>query len=332
MSEAAAPVLRETQVPGSQDVGSAQSKEAQDVRRTQPTEAQDPERALPPGVEIGKPARTPGLQDVKRGAMTVFSMGDYSKIALRLEAASKRLVADCRLEPGDRVLDVAAGNGNVAVSAARRGARVVALDLTTAMVQAGRRRTSVSGLDVEWIRGDAEALPFADEQFDCVASVFGASMAPQPAMAAEELFRVVRPGGKVAMANWTSEGLASKLGAIMTSYLGSPPMRQRKKHPRTYGWGHEDGVRELFQKWADEVSFRRSILRSKFKCFESYQRFQEANFGALMLAKRKLPTEQYEEMVGEIRVLTLAANTSPDGALWIDNEYLQVIAIKKPAA
>jgi ubiquinone/menaquinone biosynthesis C-methylase UbiE len=119
------------------------------------------------------------------------------------------------------VLDVAAGNGNLAVLAAREGAAVVASDLTPAMLELGRMRTEGERLGVEWVEADAEALPFEDERFDCAASVFGAMFAPRPEVAARELVRVVRPGGTIGMANWTPAGFIGQWFQVATGY--GPP-------------------------------------------------------------------------------------------------------------
>lgn len=284
------------------------------------------------GIRVSQPApatlpviSTEGLREMKRGAAAVFSMGDYRKIAMQLDDASSRVISACEIGPGQELLDVAAGNGNAAIRAARRGARVVACDLTPAMIRWGRDRCEAEGVDVRWVRGDAEDLPFGSGRFDCATSVFGASMTPRPTTAAAEIFRVVRPGGLVGMASWALDGLAARLGEILTRGLGMGAGRPESP----WRWGDEAGVRALLEPWADKTLLRRAKIRSKFKSFEHYREFKEANFGILIAAKKKMAPGRYEEMIKEIRELALSSNVSPNGALWIDSEYLLVMARKK---
>jgi ribosomal protein L17 len=136
----------------------------------------------------------------------MWSEGNYPAIAEVLMPVARALVDACAISAGQEVLDVAAGTGNVAVVAAEEGASVVASDLTPTLIDLGRARSAEAGLDIEWVEADAEALPFEDARFDCVTSTFGAMFAPRPEVVARELFRVVRPGNTVGMANWTPEG------------------------------------------------------------------------------------------------------------------------------
>ena len=148
---------------------------------------------------------------LKQTTKAVWSLGDYRPIARLLEPAAHELVQACRIGAGQDVLDVAAGNGNCALAAARRGAWVVASDLTPALVQLGRARTQAAGLAIGWVEADAEQLPFAAGRFDCVTSVFGAMFAPRPEVVAAELFRILRSGGILGMANWTPKSFGKQL-------------------------------------------------------------------------------------------------------------------------
>ncbi|MFB3739478.1 MAG: class I SAM-dependent methyltransferase, partial [Candidatus Velamenicoccus archaeovorus] len=150
------------------------------------------------------------LEELKRGASTMWGLADYRPIARAIFPDAVALVEACGIRPGMAVLDVAAGTGNLAVAAARRGARVVACDFSPRMVEWGKARTAEEDLAVEWHVADAEALPFEDGRFDVVGSAFGAMFAPRPDVAAAELFRVAKGGGLVAMANWTPEGYSGR--------------------------------------------------------------------------------------------------------------------------
>jgi len=159
---------------------------------------------------------------IKEMTKAMWSLGDYSLLAKQLEEAARQLVDACVISSGQEVLDVAAGNGNCAIAAARKGAHVVASDLTPTMVQLGQARTAAEGQDIEWVEADAEDLSFEAGRFDCVTSVFGAMIAPRPEIVASEMFRVAKPGGTVGMANWTPGSLTKKMGEVASRY--SPPL------------------------------------------------------------------------------------------------------------
>ena len=171
---------------------------------------------------------------VKASTREMWSLGDYTPLAQTLEPAARELVDSCGISSGDEVLDVAAGNGNCAIAAAQKGARVVASDLTPAMVTLGRQRTAAAGFDIEWAEADAEDLPFEENRFDAVTSVFGAMIAPRPDLVASEMFRVVKPGGVVGMANWTPASFMRKLSDVSSKYL--PPRPEDFPTPSPGAW------------------------------------------------------------------------------------------------
>ena len=155
----------------------------------------------------------------------MWALGDYSKLSEILRPAALALCDACAVSAGQEVLDVAAGDGNFALACAAEGASVVATDLSPAMVELGRARSEAEGYDVEWVLGDAEALPFAAERFECVGSVFGAMIAPRPEVVARELFRVVRPGNTVGMTAWTPGSFSSELFMLGTPLPATPERR-----------------------------------------------------------------------------------------------------------
>ena len=170
----------------------------------------------------------------------MWGLGDYAELSEALRPAAEALADACAVSAGQEVLDVAAGDGNFAIACAREGASVVASDLSPGMVERGRARSEAEGYDIEWVEADVEALPFEDGRFDCVGSVFGAMIAPRPRVVAEELFRVVRPGGTVGMTAWTPEGFSAELFRLGRSY--APPSDQ----PLSDEWSVEENVRERF--------------------------------------------------------------------------------------
>src|SRR3954468_11655278 len=175
---------------------------------------------------------------MKQRSAEAWGQGDYARIAELILPVSRALVDACAISAGQEVLDVAAGNGNLTVLAGEEGASVVASDFSPGQVELGRRRTADEGLDVEWVIADAEELPFEDDRFDCTASVFGAMFGPRPERVAQELFRVVKPGGTVGMANWGPYGSQGELFECMSKY--GPPLPEGVPKPRE--WGIEEGV------------------------------------------------------------------------------------------
>jgi SAM-dependent methyltransferase len=169
----------------------------------------------------------------------MWELGRYERIAELIADLGRDLVAAAEVRPGRRVLDVAAGTGNATVPAARAGARVVAVDVTPELVEVGRRATA--GLDVGWVVGDATALPFADASFDVVLSAVGAMFAADRAATARELVRVCRPGGLVALANWTPDGGVGRFFALLDRYAEPP-----SDGPSPTLWGDAAQVRSLF--------------------------------------------------------------------------------------
>ena len=183
------------------------------------------------------------MDDQKTAPSTVWALGDYHRFAKQMVwSVGPELVEACEIGSGQDVLDVAAGTGNVAIRAAEAGANVVASDLTPESLAAGEQEARERGVEIEWVVADAQALPFADGEFDAVTSAFGAMFAPDHQAAADELLRVCRPGGAIGMANFTPEGGVGEFFGVFAPYLPSPP--QGAQPPVL--WGDEEHVRKLF--------------------------------------------------------------------------------------
>lgn len=261
------------------------------------------------------------LDALRERTRSAWSEGEYAQLAELTWQAAGPLVDACAVSAGQEVLDAAAGTGNAAVLAAREGARVVALDLTPAMVEQGRARTAEDGLDVEWLVGDVEELPFPDGSFECVLSVFGAMFAPRPERAAAEMFRVLRPGGTLGLASWTPDGYQGRSSAISRSYSPLP-----EGVPAPTDWGDEATVRERLENLASSLDLDRRNVRFAFDSPEAMERFFLAVAGPAIALRRSLPPERYEAMRQEQRQLVAECNTATDGSVLIDVEYLQVVA------
>jgi ubiquinone/menaquinone biosynthesis C-methylase UbiE len=259
---------------------------------------------------------------VKDMTKAIWSLGDYSPLAKLLDGAAREVVEACAVSPGDEVLDVAAGTGNCAIAAARKGAHVVASDLTPALVEIGRARTNTEGLDVEWFDADVEDLPFEDGRFDFVTSVFGAIFAPRPALAASEMVRVLRPNGIVGMANWTPESFSRQMMDVVSKYAPPSPVDL----PSPFQWGAEDTVRSLFEGVAS-IQLDRRVLDWKFESFEAMRDVFESHGGAVM-AKRMQPPDVYESTGRDLEDLVREVNRGTQDGILIRNEYLLVVAHK----
>lgn len=261
--------------------------------------------------------------ELRERSRAIWSLGNYPELARVLEPAARAVVDACAISPGETVLDVATGNGNAAILAARRGAAVVALDLTPAMLEQGSARTAQEGLAVEWVEGDAEELPFEDGRFDRVVSVFGAMLAPRPERAASELFRVLRPGGTVGMANWTPEGFQGRVFAINNRHVPGP-----QGVPPSSEWGREEVVAARFEGLAADIRTDRRSLRLEHESPEAMRAWFEENAGPAVAARRFLPAEANEAIAAETLDLVREVNQATDGSVVIDAEYLLVIARK----
>ena len=236
--------------------------------------------------------------------------------------AARELVRACGIGAGMRVLDVAAGNGNAAVESAHAGAEAVASDFAPKQVDQGRERTAAEGLDIEWAEADAEDLPFDDGSFDAVVSVFGAMFAPRPERVASELFRVVRPGGTVGMANWRPEGFQGGFFDIVARYR--PPDPEGVQPPMR--WGDEATVRERFAPYAEEVRVEPSVVPWRF---ESLQAMAEFFQNSMPRPPQDLTDEQRQAMTTEMLEHVQRHNRASDGSVAIEAEYSVVVARKK---
>jgi SAM-dependent methyltransferase len=271
------------------------------------------------------PAGMNDFAQLKERSKAVWALGDYPAVARRFEGVAEATVAACGIGPGDRVLDVAAGNGNVAIAAARLGAEVTALDFTPSLVAAGRERTAALGLQVRWDEADAEDLPYAADAFDAVTSVFGLMFAPRPELAAAEAFRVVRPGGVVGVTAWTPDGFTGQVTALLGEYLPAP-----LGAARPIDWGIEATVRGRLAPHADDIRLTRGTVTWEFDSLQDTIDWQEASFGALIAARRALG-DRYPELRDRLAGLIADWNRGTGGAVRLPAAYLLAVAWRRAA-
>src|SRR4051794_2209337 len=227
------------------------------------------------------------VEEFKQTQSAIWGFGDYAELGRVLRPAADALCDACAVSAGQEVLDVAAGDGNFALAAAREGAAAVASDLSPEMVERGKRRTSLEGYEVEWHQADAEALPFDDGRFDCVGSVFGAMIAPRPEVAARELFRVARPGGTVGMTAWRAEGYMGQMFDVTRKY--APP----SGFPMPHEWSDEDTARERFGDLAGSIEFEVRALPIEADSPEAFMATQEQTVPPQVAARQNMDPEKY---------------------------------------
>ena len=249
----------------------------------------------------------------------MWAQGDYAAVAQMLEPYAIKLAGLCDIGPGMRVLDVAAGNGNFALAAAGQGAKVTACDLTPRMIEMGRARSEAAGLDIEWIEGDAEALPLPDGSFDLVASVFGAMFAPQPQLDRRHHMEVTH---LVAMANYAPEGFLGSMSALFTRYSNPLPYEL----PSPFEWGESAVVKRRFEGLAGQVEVQPDTLTMRFDSVDAGMEFWERTNAPTIELRMTLQAERYLDFQRDARRLMEEMNASRDGRLELDSSYLMVLA------
>lgn len=255
----------------------------------------------------------------------MWAAGDYAAVAARLiPQLGRTLVEACRVGPGQRVLDVAAGTGNAAVPAALAGADVVACDLTPELLDAGRAATAGRHLPIRWDVADAEDLPYRDAEFDVVLSCVGVMFAPHHQNAARELLRVCRPGGTVGLVNWTPEGFIGELFATMRAYVPPPPPGVQS--PTL--WGSEAHVRELLSAGVLELTATRRVLRvDAFTAPREFREFFKTRYGPTVVAYLGVAHDPARVEALDRDLDALAARYDRGGGV-MDWEYLLVTAVR----
>jgi SAM-dependent methyltransferase len=242
------------------------------------------------------------LDQMKQGARATWAAGDYPTIAqVTLWPIGERVVRRAAVAPGEDVLDVACGTGNAAIRAAQAGARVTGVDITPELLEAGERIADEVGVDVDWLVGDAEALPVPDQSVDVVLSVFGCMFAPRHRVVAAEIARVLRPGGRLCVTAWAPEGAMGDMFKTMAGYMPAPPPVAQPP----LLWGSEAHVRELFAGTGVAVEFAREHADApEFDSIDEEIEFTTTKFGPLIMLRRMLePQGRWPALIDDLRRL-----------------------------
>jgi ubiquinone/menaquinone biosynthesis C-methylase UbiE len=266
----------------------------------------------------------PDLQAVTRIQQQVWSQGDFGRIGALGQIVGERLCEAVDVIPGERVLDVACGAGNAATAAARRFGEVVGVDYVPKLLERGRERAAVDGLEVEFVEGDAQALPFDDASFDVVLSTFGAMFAPDQRKTARELLRVCRPGGRIGMANWTPQGaVGGGIFAVVAKHAPPPPGLDPPPL-----WGTEERLRELFGDGISELRIEKRFLELCWRSPEHWLEFFRTYFGPMKMAFERVGEDGAAALEADLLEVMRTHNRAGDRALIAPSEYAEVVAVR----
>lgn len=267
---------------------------------------------------------TPDLQALKTRLRATWIAGDFGEIAKSYAAGAEEFVQSLNLQPGMRVLDVASGTGNLALPAARLGAVVTGVDIAPNLVEQARENAKREGLTAQFDEGDAENLPYADASFDAVITMFGAMFAPRPELVAAELKRVTRPGGVIAMANWTPTGFIGQMFKITSSHV-PPPAGM----PSPVLWGSEEVVRERLGAGVSDLQTSRHLIHFKFPFgpAESVEHFF-VYYGPSFKAFGALDENGQAALRRDLEQHWTSHNIASDGQTDVPSEYLRVVAVR----
>lgn len=264
------------------------------------------------------------FEAVKRQQQRTWAMGDFAMIGWNTVYPGELLCEAVDLRAGEKVLDVATGSGNAALSAARRNCEASGIDYVPELIERARRRAAVESLPVKFETGDCEQIPFADASFDVVLSVYGSMFAPDPVKAAQELLRVCRPGGRIGLANWTPDGFWGQTFGLVGKYL-PPPAGVRPPAE----WGTQIRLGELFgHAVASTRISRRSALfrfRSSAHWIEVFSRY----FGPIIRVREALDDARRQDFLAELDATLNCFNKSGDGTLVVSADYLEVVMARQ---
>lgn len=266
----------------------------------------------------------PDFEAIKKKQQAMWASGNYGKVGSTLQITGESLCEAMDLSSGESVLDVAAGNGNATLAAARRYCRVTSTDYVQELIDQGRARAEADGLLVDYQQADAEKLPFANTYFDNVVSTFGVMFAPNQTQAAAEMLRVCRPGGKIGLANWTPDGFIGRLFKIVGRYVAPPAGVQSPA-----AWGTLEFLQKHFEHSADDMIVTTKSYVFRYLSTEHWLDIFRSYYGPVHKAFNALTDEQQYALAQDIAQLINEFNLAKDGSVKVPSTYLEVVIIKK---
>lgn len=261
---------------------------------------------------------------LKARQQSAWASGDYAVIGTTLQIVGEQLAEACDVRFDERVLDVAAGNGNATLAAARRGGNVISTDYVSALLDRAAERANAEGLEVQFQTADAEMLPFADATFDVVLSTFGVMFAPDQERAAGEMMRVCRPGGRIGMANWTPEGFIGQLFKTLGKHIAPPPGVQPPSR-----WGVPAHLKTLFGEEAAEIAATPRIFNFRYRSAAHFIDVFRTWYGPVHKAFAALAPDKATLLEQDLTTLLNSLNRAGPSALVVPSEYLEVVITKR---
>jgi SAM-dependent methyltransferase len=269
-------------------------------------------------------AAMPDLAALKVRQQAAWSSGDYAVVGTTLQIVGEELCEALDLRAGQKVLDVAAGNGNISLAAARRWCDVTSTDYVPSLLERGRKRAAADGLTIQFREADAEALPFADGTFDAVVSTFGVMFTPNQEKAAAELLRVCKSGGRIGLANWTPDGFIGQLFKILGKYL-TPPAGS--KSPAL--WGTRGHLTELFGPEILAIKSEPRNFNFRYRSPEHFIDVFKTYYGPMLKAFAALDDIKQKGLKDDLHGLITRLNKATDGTMVVPSEYLEVVITKR---
>ena len=264
------------------------------------------------------------LVALKNRQQAAWASGDYAVIGTTLQIVGEQLAEACDLRWDERVLDVAAGNGNATLAAARRGCNVTSTDYVSELLERGAQRARAEGLNVQFQVADAEALPFPDASFDAVLSTFGVMFAPDQAAAAAELARVCRPGGRIGLANWTPEGFIGQVFKTLGRHIPPPAGLQPPSR-----WGVEAHLRALFGDRAAAIAVTPRMFNFRYRSAAHFIDVFRTWYGPVHKAFASLPADRAAALETDLTDLIDGMNRAGPNALVVPGEYLEIVVTRR---
>ena len=264
------------------------------------------------------------LNALKTRQQAAWSSGDYALIGTTLQLVGELLAEACDVRTDEQVLDVAAGNGNATLAAARRGARVTSTDYVPGLLERGAERARAEHLDVSFQVADVEALPFADASFDVVLSTFGVMFAPDHTRSAAEMLRVCRPDGRIGMANWTPEGFIGQLFMTLGRQIPPPPGVQ----PPSL-WGVKAHLETLFGHAAAQITITPRIHHFRYRSAAHFIEVFRTWYGPVHKAFASLPADKAQVLEQDLTELLNRLNRAGPASLVVPSDYLEIVVTRR---